>query len=123
MFTEEAKNNMINTTLGWMRDIDDRLPKGVSWAATSKHRIFIEILEKDEGDITFDEWRTIANRLMEFHAMARNDIYDFATVNVRLDADGHFQGHDAPWETVSRQEADVRTLLHFYHTQYAKEEE
>ena len=112
--------HLIDTTLGWMRDIDNRLPKGISWSMTSQHRKFIELVENDDGNITFEQWREASMTLMEFHAMARNDIYDLTTCEIKIDADGHEQ---AEWETVSRQERDVRSLLFIYHTEYGDEEE
>ena len=56
---------------------------------------------------------------MQFHAMARNDIYDGFTAQVRIDAEGHEQ---AEYETVSSEEKDVRVLLYIYHTEYGDEE-
>lgn len=114
---------MIDTACGWMLDIQNRVGSGVAWPLTSQHRQFIELLEADEGDMTFDEWRNAATMLMRFHAMARNDIYDFATVRVKLDEEGHFLGEQAEWIEVSREEKDVRSLLHIYHTDYGKEDE
>tara|TARA_R100000149_G_scaffold64893_1_gene37826 strand:- start:102 stop:473 length:372 start_codon:yes stop_codon:yes gene_type:complete len=123
MFSHKKKRSLIDTTCGWMLDIQNRVGSGVAWPMTSQHRAFIELLEADEGDMTFEEWKKAATNLMRFHAMARNDIYDFATCRVKLDEEGHFLGDQAEWEEVSREVADVRTLLHFYRTDYGKEDE
>lgn len=113
MFPTEVKNNIILVTLGWMEDVAKRVGNGVAWPLTSPHRRFIDIVEHIE-DMPFEEWKKEVTMFMEGHAMARNDEYDFAKARVRLDADGHFQGNEAPWEEVSRQEADVRVLLQKY---------
>lgn len=119
MFTHKKKRHLIDNTCGWMLDIENRVGSGVAWSLTSHHRQFIELVEADDGNITLDEWSKAAKTLMQFHAMARNDIYDGFTAQVRIDAEGHEQ---AEYETVSREEKDVRVLLYIYHTEYGDEE-
>ena len=120
MFTQQKKRHLVNTTCGWMLDIENRVGKGIAWPLTSHHREFIELVESDDGNITFEEWKKAAKTLMRFHAMARNDIYDGSIWEVKVDAEGHEQ---AEFETVSREEKDVRSLLYMYHTEYGDEEE
>ncbi len=120
MFTQKKKRHLIDNTLGWMNDIQNRVGSGVAWPLTSQHRDFIELLEADEGDMTFDEWKNASTMLMRFHAMARNDIYDGVTWKVKIDAEGHEQDE---FEIVSREEKDIRLLLCIYHTEYGDEEE
>ena len=119
MFTQKKKRHLIDNTYGWMLDIQNRVGSGVSWSLTSHHRQFIELVEKDDGNITLDEWSKAAKTLMQFHAMARNDIYDGYRSTVKIDAEGHEQ---AEYETVSREEKDIRVLLYIYHTEYGDEE-
>ena len=120
MFTHKRKQSLINTILGWMRDIDSRVGSAISWPLTSEHRQFIEMLQADEGGMTFDEWKGHATTLMRFHAMARNDIYDYQTVEVHIDSEGH-EGNE--FEIVSREEGHVRVFLHIYRNSYGDEEE
>ena len=119
MFTHKKKRHLIDNTCGWMLDIEKRVGSGVSWGLTSHHRQFIELVEGDDGNITLEEWSEAVKTLMEFHAIARNDIYDGFTAQVKIDAEGHEQPE---FETVSREEKDVRVLLYIYHTEYGEEE-
>ena len=120
MFTHKKKRQLINTTCDWMLDIKNRLGNTLAWPLTSQHREFIKLLEDDDGSITFEEWKGHSIMLMNAHSTARNDIYDLFTVDVKIDADGHEQSE---WETVSRFEKDVRSLLYIYRTEYGDEEE
>jgi|DEB0MinimDraft_4_1074332.scaffolds.fasta_scaffold16041_1 hypothetical protein len=120
MFTTKKKQHLIDNTCGWMLGIENRVGSGIAWGLTTHHRQFIELVQSDEGNITLEEWSKAAKTLMQFHAMARNDIYDGFTYEVNLDAEGHEQ---AEFEAVSREEKDVRVLLYVYHTEYGDEEE
>lgn len=119
MFTKKKKSHLIDNTCGWMLDIENRVGKGHAWSMTSHHREFIELVEGDDGSITFEEWSKAAKNLMQFHAIARNDVYDGFTAQLKIDAEGHEQEE---YETVSREEKDVRLLLYIYHTEYGDEE-
>jgi hypothetical protein len=120
MFTQKKKKHLIDNTCGWMIDIQNRVGSGIAWGLTAAHREFIELIDGDDGNITLEEWEKASRFLMEHHAMARNDIYDGYTARVRISAEGHEQEE---WETISRQEKDIRTLLYIYHTEYGHEEE
>ena len=115
MFPEQLKKDWTLNTLGWMKDIADRVGERLAWPMTSSHRIFIEFLEQVDESLTFDEWSKQAKRLMEHHAMARNDIYDSGRYWVRFDENGHRIDEQ---ELVSREEKDVRILLHAYRLHY-----
>jgi len=114
MFTTEAKRGLVKTTLGWMKDIHDR-NSAIAWPLTSEHRQFIEFVEGADETLTFDEWKKQSKTLMHFHAMARNDIYDFSVWSIGLDKEGRLIGHD---ESVPREEKDVRVLLRTFRKHY-----
>lgn len=96
------------TILGWMTDIGNRVGNGVAWPITSYHRMAIDFLEDMDEDTSFEDYRSMAIRLMNGHAMARNDIYDGVTYLVTVDKMG-LSIDDA--EMVSREEKDVRSML------------
>jgi len=120
MFTTERKQNLISLIRGWMMDIHNR-NSSIAWGLTSEHRQFIELLEGDDGSITFEQWKKAAKSLMHLHAMARNDAYDGHVCDTALDADGN--PLDDGWVEVSREERDVRRLLYIYRDEYGEGEE
>jgi len=63
-------------------------------------------------DFTQEEYEQTSRRLMEAHAIARNDIYDMVTRTIPVNELGI---EDGELHTVSRKEADIRTLLHIYY--------
>lgn len=77
----------------------------------------------DEGTMTFEEWRTEVRKFIGWHAQARNDIYDYEMRMLNVDEDGHFFGNLDKMVRVTREEFDVRKLLHIYHLHYGKEAE
>ena len=115
MFPTKEKNNLVMITLGWMRDIEKR-NSSIAWPLTSTHRKFIEFVENADETLTFSEWSKMANQLMEHHAMARNDIYDFSQWGIHLDEKGIATTEE---RVVSRKEKDIRVLLAKYRAHYA----
>lgn len=111
---DETIRHLINTTLGWMMDIEKRLGNNMAWTITSVHREFIDFLENLDEGTTFEVYSIMCKRLMAQHAMARNDIYDSETFQVRICPNGSLLGEDE-WSTVSREEKDVRSLLRIWH--------
>ena len=110
----ETIRHLIETTLGWMMDINNRVGDTMGWTITSIHREFIDFLEDLDEDTTFEAYSTMCKRLMTHHAMARNDIYDGETFLVRICPNGNLLSEDE-WSTVSREEKDVRSLLRIWH--------
>jgi len=110
----ETIRHLIETTLGWMKDINKRVGDTASWSLTSVHREFIDFLKDLDDDTTFEAYSNMCRRLMLYHAMARNDIYDGATYQVRYCPNGNLLSEDE-WSTVSREEKDVRSLLRIWH--------
>jgi hypothetical protein len=106
----ECWAHVVRITLGWMTDINDRMPF-IAWGATAPHRAFIEFIENMSEETTFEEYKRQAQLLLMMHAHARNDIYDGVTYNVRFDCDGRDNGE---WEVVSREEKDVRALCQIW---------
>jgi len=106
----ECWAHVVRITLGWMNDINDRMPS-IAWGATAPHRAFIEFIENMSEETTFEEYKRQAQLLLMMHAQARNDIYDGVTYNVRFDCDGRDNGE---WEVVSREEKDVRALCQIW---------
>ena len=112
----EAIRKIIDITLGWMMDINKRFSHNdaMAWTLTSVHREFIDFLEVSDGDTTFEAYSNMCRRLMTFHALARNDIYDDETFLVKYCPNGNLLSEDE-WSTVSREEKDVRSLLRIWH--------
>ena len=106
----ECWAEVVRITKGWRDDINDRMPS-VAWVATTQHREFIEFIENMSEETTFEEYKLKAELLMQMHAMARNDIYDGVTYEVKLDHDGRDCDE---WETVSREKKDVRSLCYIW---------
>ena len=99
----------IPTVLGWMQDVLKRVgPIGAAMMAP--YKTWIEMVEG--MDFTQEEYEQKSRRLMEAHAIARNDIYDMATRIITLNEYGFYDGKDY---TVSRKESDIRMLLYMYH--------
>jgi|SRR6056300_1136472 len=106
----ECWAHVVRITLGWMSDINDRMP-AMGWMLTSQHRKFIEFVENMSEDTTFDDFKYRATRLMQMHAMARNDIYDGVTYITEFDHDGRVCEES---RTVSREEKDVLVLCNIW---------
>jgi len=106
----ECWAHVVRITLGWMNDINDRMPS-VAWGATAPHREFIEFIENMSEDTKFYDYKRKVELLMQMHAMARNDIYDGVTYEVKLDHRGRACEE---WRTVSRKEKDVRSLCQIW---------
>ena len=102
--------HVVRITLGWMNDINDRMPS-VAWGATAPHRNFIEFIENMSEETTFEEYKRQAQLLMQMHATARNDIYDGVTYEVKLDHDGR---DCEEWQVVSREKKDVLALCQIW---------
>lgn len=99
----------IPTVLGWMQDVLKRVgPIGASMMGP--YQAWIEMVEG--MDFTQEEYEQKSRRLMETHAIARNDIYDMATRTITLNEYGFDDGTDY---TVSMKESQIRELLYMYH--------
>lgn len=107
MLTQEESSHMIQTILGWMMDIQDRVGN-IAWIMTKYHREAIEFLENLNEDSQFEDYRTMAINMMRSHAIARNDIYDGMFYDISVDEMGQKLTESV---TVSREEKDVRSLL------------
>ena len=103
--------HVVRITLGWMNDIDKRMPS-IAWGATAPHRGFIDFIENMSEETTFEEYKRQAQLLMLMHAQARNDIYDGVTYKTNLDDDGKVGGDE--WRTVSREQKDVIALCQIW---------
>lgn len=99
----------IPTVLGWMRDVLDRVGP-VGTAMTAPYMAWVEMVEG--MDFTQEEHEQKSRRLMEAHAIARNDIYDMATRTLPVN---EFGFNDGNLYTVSRKEYDIRTMLYLYY--------
>ena len=108
----ECWAHVVRITLGWMNDINDRMPKDVAWGATIQHRRFIDFIENMSEETTFEEYKRQAQLLMQMHAQARNDIYDGYTYETNLDDDGKVSGDE--WRTISREQKDVIALCQIW---------
>jgi len=99
----------VPTVLGWMQDVLDRVgPIGAAMMAP--YKAWIEMIQG--MDFTQEEYEQTSRRLMEAHAIARNDIYDMISRTIPVNELGI---EDGGLYTVSRKEADIRTLLHSYY--------
>jgi hypothetical protein len=116
MNMNETIRGMIDITIGWMMDIHKRMGANMSWSLTSVHREFIDFLEGIDETTTFEEYSMMCKRLMAFHAMARNDIYDMGLYLTPL-CDGGHKMMDDEFANVKREEKDVRELLFLWHNE------
>lgn len=113
MLKNETKTHFVTTVYGWIKDIQNRTI-GLSGMTMlyKTHMEFIEYIMEEADNSTFEEYKERCTLLMNHHAMARNDIYDGTTYSTCLDKDG--QEKDT-WHTVSREEKDIRMLLHAWY--------
>jgi len=111
---EETKRGIIDLTLNWMMGVHKRMGEAMSWPLTSAHREFIDFLEGLDDNTTFEVYSNMCKRLMAFHAMARNDIYDEGLYLTSLDEEGYKMMEDE-YANVSREEKDVRALLSLWY--------
>jgi hypothetical protein len=114
----ECWAHVVRITLGWMNDINDRMPS-IAWGATAPHRGFIDFIENMSEKTTFEEYKRQAQLLMQMHAQARNDIYDGVTCETKLDDDGKVKLDDdgkvsGVKRIVSREQRDVIALCEIW---------
>jgi len=98
------------TILGWMGDIADRVGD-IAWPLTKYHRDAVEFFENMDESTIYADYHAMARKLMEHHAMARNDIYDGAMCITKLNELGELQDEEV---LISREERDVRALLNLW---------
>jgi len=99
----------IPVVLGWMRGVLDRVGPLASMMLGA-HKAWIEMIQG--MDFTQEEYERKSRRLMEAHAIARNDIYDITMRNTGLNEHGFEDGNNYK---VSMKESQLRDMFHLYH--------